>query len=157
MKEGNFTSGKILGPLLKFALPVLLALFLQAMYGAVDLMVVGKFAGTADISGVSTGSQLMQMVTFAVSSLAMGLTVLIGQHIGERQPEKAGGITGSGICLFAIVGTGLTVLLLLLASPLARLMQAPEEAFGETLPNAGNWARSRTLFTYPAALLAFPD
>ena len=133
MKEGNFTSGKILGPLLKFALPVLLALFLQAMYGAVDLMVVGKFAGTADISGVSTGSQLMQMVTFAVSSLAMGLTVLIGQHIGERQPEKAGGITGSGICLFAIVGTGLTVLLLLLASPLARLMQAPEEAFGETV------------------------
>ena len=133
MKEGNFTSGKILGPLLKFALPVLLALFLQAMYGAVDLMVVGKFADTADISGVSTGSQLMQMVTFAVSSLAMGLTVLIGQHIGERQPEKAGGITGSGICLFAIVGTGLTVLLLLLASPLARLMQAPEEAFGETV------------------------
>ena len=133
MKEGNFTSGKILGPLLKFALPVLLALFLQAMYGAVDLMVVGKFAGTADISGVSTGSQLMQMVTFAVSSLAMGLTVLIGQHIGERQPEKAGRIIGSGICLFAIVGTGLTVLLLLLASPLARLMQAPEEAFGETV------------------------
>ena len=44
----DFTKGKILGPLLKFAYPVFLALFLQAMYGAVDLLVVGKFSTTAD-------------------------------------------------------------------------------------------------------------
>ena len=52
----DFTKGKILGPLLKFAYPVFLALFLQAMYGAVDLLVVGKFATTADVSGVAVGS-----------------------------------------------------------------------------------------------------
>lgn len=57
-KTRDFTEGKILQPLLLFALPVLLALFLQAMYGAVDLMVVGKFGDAADISGVSTGSQI---------------------------------------------------------------------------------------------------
>ena len=45
----NFTKGKILGPLLKFAYPVFLALFLQAMYGAIDLLIVGKFASTADV------------------------------------------------------------------------------------------------------------
>ena len=42
-KTQNFTEGKILAPLVQFALPVLLALFLQAMYGAVDLLVVGQF------------------------------------------------------------------------------------------------------------------
>ena len=52
----NFTEGPILGPLLRFAVPVLFALFLQAMYGAVDLLVVGKFAASADVSAVSTGS-----------------------------------------------------------------------------------------------------
>ena len=133
MEKNSFTSGKILAPLLRFALPVLLALLLQAMYGAVDLMVVGKFARTADISGVSTGSQLMQMVTFAVTSLAMGLTVLIGQRIGEQRPREAGRVVGSGLCLFAVIGAALTVVMLLLAAPLARLMQAPEEAFGETV------------------------
>ncbi len=133
MEKNSFTSGKILAPLLRFALPVLLALLLQAMYGAVDLMVVGKFARTADISGVSTGSQLMQMVTFAVTSLAMGLTVLIGQRIGEQRPREAGRVVGSGLCLFALVGAGLTIAMLLLAAPLARLMQAPEEAFSETV------------------------
>ena len=37
----TFTEGQILLPLVRFALPVLAALFLQAMYGAVDLMIVG--------------------------------------------------------------------------------------------------------------------
>ncbi|WP_026515547.1 hypothetical protein [Butyrivibrio sp. LB2008] len=47
-KNIDFTEGKIVAPLLKFAGPVLMALFLQAMYGAVDLLVVGKFAGSAE-------------------------------------------------------------------------------------------------------------
>ena len=55
-----------------FALPVLFALFLQAMYGAVDLMIVGKFASSADVSAVSTGSQIMMTLTSLVSSFAMG-------------------------------------------------------------------------------------
>ena len=46
----SFTEGKILQPLVLFALPVLFALFLQAMYGAVDLLIVGKFASSADES-----------------------------------------------------------------------------------------------------------
>ena len=40
-KTNDFTEGSILPKLLGFAFPVLLALFLQAMYGAVDLLVVG--------------------------------------------------------------------------------------------------------------------
>ena len=36
-KVNDFTEGPILGPLLKFTLPILLALFLQSLYGAVDL------------------------------------------------------------------------------------------------------------------------
>ena len=57
----NFTTGAIFAPLIKFALPVLLAMFLQTMYGAVDLMIVGKFGGDlADVyvSAVSTGSMV---------------------------------------------------------------------------------------------------
>ena len=53
-KQHDFTQGPILPALLKFALPVLLALLLQAMYGAVDLQVVGNFGTAADISAVST-------------------------------------------------------------------------------------------------------
>ena len=78
-REHDFTRDAILPTLLRFALPVLLALLLQAMYGAVDLQVVGKFGAAADISAVSTGSQVMQTVTVVITGLAMGVTVLLGQ------------------------------------------------------------------------------
>ena len=79
----SFTEGKILKPLILFAFPVLLALFLQAMYGAVDLLIVGKFASSADVSAVLTGSQIMTTLTNLISSFAMGTTILLGQQIGS--------------------------------------------------------------------------
>ena len=79
-REHDFTRGPILSSLLRFALPVLLALLLQAMYGAVDLQVVGKFGTAADISAVSTGSQIMQTITIVITGLAMGVTVLLGDN-----------------------------------------------------------------------------
>ena len=102
-QKNDFLNGPILSPLLRFAGPVLLALFLQAMYGAVDLIVVGKFAGTADISAVSTGSQAMQLVTSLLVGLTTGVTVLLGQKIGEGRPDEAGNVVGSAICLFVCV------------------------------------------------------
>ena len=87
-KTADFTEGRILSRLLRFALPVLAALFLQAMYGAVDLMVVGQFGAPTDVSAVSTGSQIMQTVTSLITGLAMGITILVGQKIGEKRPEQ---------------------------------------------------------------------
>ena len=84
MKETqNFTKGNILTSLVRFALPVLAALFLQTMYGAVDMLVVGRFATAADVSAVSTGSWLMQLITSFVVGIAMGTTVLLGLRLGE--------------------------------------------------------------------------
>lgn len=69
-------------------LPVLGALVLQAAYGAVDLLVVGQFGSTAGLSAVSTGSQVLNLVTFVVTQLAMGVTVLIARYLGEKKPEQ---------------------------------------------------------------------
>ena len=132
-KQNDFTEGKILGPLLMFVLPVLFALFLQAMYGAVDLLVVGKFAGSEDVSAVSTGSQIMMTLTNLVSSLAMGLTIFLGQKIGEKDTEFGGRIIGCGILFFLIIGIGLTVLIPVTAPILANVMQAPLEAYAKTV------------------------
>lgn len=128
----DFTNGKIVLPLLKFVGPVFLALFLQSMYGAVDLMIVGKFAYAADVSAVATGSQITLTITNLISSLAMGMTILIGEKIGMGQPEKSGQIAGSGILLFAAIGMIATVLIVALSPQLAAIMQAPEEAFSQT-------------------------
>lgn len=96
-KNTTFTQGKILQPLILFALPVLFALFLQAMYGAVDLLIVGKFAASADVSAVSTGSQIMMTLTNLVSSFAMGTTILLDQQIGCGERKKGGRTVGTAM------------------------------------------------------------
>ena len=128
-KPLDLTRGSILSTLVRFALPVLLALILQALYGAVDLLVVGRFALTEDASGVATGSMLMSTATMVVTGLAMGITILVGESIGEGRPQRAGQAIGGGIFLSAVLAALLTVLLVVFAGPLATLMKAPAEAF----------------------------
>ena len=129
----TFTEGKILSPLIRFALPVLLAMFLQTMYGAVDLLVVGQFSNAAGVSAVSTGSWIMQAVTAGITGLSMGTTVLLGMRIGEGRRDEAGRVIGGSIVLFAIISLALTVLMFILAPQLCTLLRAPEEAFAETV------------------------
>ena len=128
----TLTEGNILSSLLKFAVPVLLALFLQAMYGAVDLLVVGQFAHTADVSGVATGSMLMHTVTFVITGFAMAITIMIGESIGKKQPKESSLAIGNGICLFAIFSIILTFLLVFGSDLFSTLMHAPKEAFAQT-------------------------
>lgn len=131
-QQTQFTEGKILGPLLKFAVPVLFAMFLQAMYGAVDLLVVGQFGAAADVSAVATGSQMMHSITSVIIGLAMGTTILMGQKIGQKKSDEAGDVIGGAVVIFAILAVFLTVVLMAAAAFLAGLMQAPEEAFDKT-------------------------
>ena len=134
MRENqNFTKGPILGPMLRFTLPILFAMLIQTLYGAVDLMVVGHFATAADVSAVSTGSMIMMTVTAVVASMSVGLTILMGQKIGEGRPDECAGIIGSGICLFGVLSLILSVVMVGFGTPICRLMQAPAEAFTQTV------------------------
>lgn len=129
----NFTEGKIFAPLVRFTGPLLLALLLQTMYSAVDMMVVGQFASAADVSAVSTGSWVIGIITSFVVGISMGTTILLGRRIGEGRPEDGGKIIGASIVLFVILSVVLTVVAEVLAVPLAKLLQTPEEAFDATL------------------------
>ena len=132
-KNRTLADGPIFSSLIRFAVPVLLTRFLQALYGGVDLLGVGQFAHTADVSGVATGSMLLQTVTMVITGLTMGITILVGEKIGQRDRRAAGQAIGSGICLFAIFALFLTAVLVAGAGPLARLLHAPEEAMGQTM------------------------
>lgn len=114
-------------------LPVLGALILQAAYGAVDLLVVGQFGSTAGLSAVSTGSQVLNLVTFVVTQLAMGVTALIARYLGEKNEGLIGAVLGGAAVVFAILSVALFVQLVCFARPIAVLMQAPEEAIQLTV------------------------
>ena len=126
--KADFTQGSILKKLVAFMMPVLGALILQAAYGAVDLLVVGRFGSTSGLSAVSTGSQVLNLVTFVVVQFAMGITVLIARYLGEKKPEKIGAVIGGGAIVFTIISVVLFIVMVCFAHPISILMQAPEEA-----------------------------
>ena len=126
--QSDFTQGSILKKLVAFMMPVLGALILQAAYGAVDLLVVGRFGSTSGLSGVSTGSQVLNLVTFVVTQTAMGITVLIARYLGEKKPEQIGSVIGGSAIVFTIISVILFVVMVGFAHPISVLMQAPVEA-----------------------------
>lgn len=130
--NSDFTQGSIFKKLVAFMIPVLGALVLQAAYGAVDLLVVGRFGTTAGLSAVSTGSQVLNLVTFVITQFAMGITVLIARYIGEKKQENIGALIGGATVLFSIVSVILFIIMVLFATPISILMQAPLEALNLT-------------------------
>lgn len=130
--NNSFTEGPIYRPLIKFALPILAALFLQTMYGAVDLLIVGMYASPADVSAVSTGSWLMQLVTVLVTGTATGSTILLGRSIGAKRPQLGTAIANNTIVLFLGMGIAFTIVLLGTIDQLTSLMHAPAEAYAQT-------------------------
>lgn len=110
-----FLSSPIWPPLVRFALPLMLSLLLQALYGGVDLAVVGRFSPTESVAAVATGSQVMQAATVVVTGLTMGVTVLLGKAIGAEDKETAGCVIAGQIRLFTFVAVGMTLVMVALA------------------------------------------
>lgn len=133
MKQHNvLTEGKVVSTLLKFALPFLLASLLQALYGAADLLVVGQFCSSAQVSGVATGSQIMQTITSVILGLTMGGTVLIGNYMGAKKYKDISESVGTIICIFGIMAVVFTVTMVVLAGTITNLMNTPIEAIEST-------------------------
>ena len=130
--KSDFTKGSILGKMLPFMVPILGALVLQAAYGAVDLLVVGRFGTTSGLSAVSTGSQVLNLVTFVITQFAMGITVLIARYIGEKKTQYIGSLIGGSTIIYAIISVVLFIVMIVFSRQIAVLMQAPKEAVGLT-------------------------
>ena len=130
--EHDFTSGSVWKKLLLFAVPIFGANLLQALYGTVDLFVVGLFADASAVSAVSTGSMTMQTITGIITGLTMGCTVLLGQNIGKKDEAAAERTVGSALWLFVTVGILLAVIVAVLAVGIASVINAPAEAFSQT-------------------------
>ena len=132
MAKADFLHGSVFHGLLNFMVPVLGALLLQAAYGAADVFVIGMFCDAASLSGVGTGSVAMNIVIFGLVSLAMGSTVVIGQHIGEGAHGKAEEAAGATLVLFAIISVIGTVLIEIFTPEILHLLRVPAEAFEKT-------------------------
>ena len=130
--KNDLLKGHVGKTLLAFAFPFMLSNLLQVLYGSADMFVVGKYANTSAVSGVSTGSQVMTLTTYFVLGLTTGITVLLGQYFGAKKERELSKTIGAGIVLFGCIGSVLTIMMLLFNHQIVSLMNTPHEAIAAT-------------------------
>lgn len=128
MNGKDLTQGSIIGNIMTFSLPYMLAYFLQILYGLADLFVIGQYCGVDSTTAVSNGAQVMYMVTVVLIGLAMGTTVLTARAIGAKDPVRTRAVVGNTVTMFAIIAVVFMVVLLCLRGWIVGVMDTPTEA-----------------------------
>lgn len=124
----DMTQGSVAKNLILFSIPLCLSYLLQALYGSADTLIVGQFSPLGDVTGVSQGSQVINILTQAISGFSSGGTVLISRYMGAKREKDLKETIETLFSLFAAAALVMTGIMLLCNSWIIRLMQIPPEA-----------------------------
>ncbi len=130
----DLTRGNAFWNLLTFTLPFLAANFLQVLYGAVDLIIIGHFGGgSIGVAAVASGCEVLHLLTSLIMGVTAGATVLIGQYFGAGDTENLRRSVGMTLSFSFLLSLVLTAVTFLLAPYAVHWIQTPEEAVAPTL------------------------
>ena len=127
--EQDLTQGGMYKSLINFSVPFVIANLMQAIYGTVDLIVVGFFTDTSGLAAVSIGTQVMQIVNGLILGLTMGGTILVCQYYGAKKEEDTQQTIGTILSLGMIFSLLITLLMFLSTDSLLKILQTPSEAY----------------------------
>ena len=132
MKNDNLlTEGNVFRVLLKFSVPFLIANIIQALYGAVDLMVIGWYCAPESVAAVSTGTQVTQIITSMVSGLTLGSTIMVGKYTGMKDEDRTRKTIGTTLSVFAVIAILLTIVMLTFKGPILTALKTPAASLKE--------------------------
>ncbi len=136
MRKENSTAtlltGNVAISLIKFTIPILIAMTIQMMYTSVDMMIVGRFGSVADVSGVASAGQLTNLVTTICTGLATGTTIYIGHKIGQKKENEIGSIIVNSVVIFMIMALILMTILLVFKQDAISILNTPQESIQQT-------------------------
>lgn len=113
--------------LLKFSIPAITGMVVNALYNVVDRIFIGHGVGRMGIAGLTIAFPLMTVMMALSMLIGLGATALISIRLGEQRKEAAELIIGNAmVCLIGIALT-VTILGLNFIDPLLRLFGASTE------------------------------
>lgn len=127
----DLTQGSILRNLITFAIPIIIASVVQQLYSMVDLMVIGQYVGNEGTVGVSTGSEISDFLTPIAMAFATGGQIYIGQLTGAKNQKKIEDTIATLLTMMVVLSVVGTILPIVLCHPLLKLLNCPEEAYGQ--------------------------
>lgn len=124
----DFTEGSIAKMVLLFALPFMASNALQVLYSTVDMIIVGKFVGTAGLSAVSQSSQIVNFAVMICLGFSNAGQVLVAQALGAKKKREMNDIIGTLFTLVSLVAVAFSVIMIALSSPVLTLMKIPSDS-----------------------------
>ncbi len=128
----NLTEGPVARKLYRFALPIICTNLLQAVYNLVDMIIVGRVLGSAGITAVNVGGQIVLIIFSIVNAYAIAEVTLVGQLVGADNKKEIPRVVNTVLLFSLILATCLIVGIIAFSSPLLRVLNVPEEAFAGT-------------------------
>lgn len=125
----DFTGGNIPKQLLWFTLPFMASNALQVFYSTIDMMIVGKYVGTAGLSAVAQSSQIVNFAVMICLGVSNAGQVLVSQALGSGKQEKLNNIIGTLFCLLIILAAIFSAVFLGFRSVILNLMNVPPESY----------------------------
>ncbi|MBQ8797537.1 MAG: MATE family efflux transporter [Oscillospiraceae bacterium] len=95
-------------------LPFMLSNALQVFYSTVDMVIVGKYVGTAGISAVGQSSLIVNFATMLTLGFSNAGQVLVSQALGAEKKKEVNSIIGTLFTLILALGAALSGVVLLL-------------------------------------------
>lgn len=130
-QEQDLTVGNVNGKLVRFALPLFGANLLQSFYSIVDMLVVGRIVGKTGLAAISNASMISFIINSICIGVTMGGTVLIAQYKGADDEQGQKETAGTLFALSFIASIVVTIIGLLVYTPLFSLLNVPLEAMEE--------------------------
>lgn len=125
----DFTNGNIPKQLFWFSLPFMASNALQVLYSTIDMVIVGKYVGTAGLSAVSQSSLIVNFATMVCLGFSNAGQVLVAQAIGAKKREELNRIIGTLFTMILSIGVIFSVVILLLRNWILDVMNIPTESY----------------------------
>lgn len=123
----DMCNGPILNKMLIFTIPLICSSVLQLLFNAVDVIVVGKYAGDHALAAVGSNTSLINLFVNFFMGLSIGANVLVSRYYGAKQEKELSETVHTAIAVSLVSGVVLAILGLALSPTILRWMHAPEE------------------------------
>ena len=120
-------NGPLVPAIIRFAVPVFLATFLQNLFNTVDMIVLGQFCGSLKVAAVSATGSLTNLLIGLFTGLSLGAGLTVARAMGTRQAEDISQAVHTAIPLSLIGGLILSVVGVSVSPALLRLLKTPAD------------------------------
>ena len=126
MEDNLLTHGDYRKKIIRFMIPILIGQLFQQMYNTADALIVGNFLNADALAAVASTSSLVFLVIGFCLGFSSGAGVIVSRHIGAKDEKQTSLAVHTSVLLGIVIGVLTTILGVLFADDMLRLMDTPE-------------------------------